>query len=87
MFTSVVEIGTAPLHQLLVVAQLLLVVPSQTPALLIVIVMLLLVAVEAVWHGALLVITQLITSLLANVVVVYVKPVAPDIFNPFLLHW
>ena len=83
----VVETGTVPLHQLLEVAQLPLVVPSQTPELLIVIVMLLLVAVDAVWQTALLVITQLITSLLANVVVVYVKPVAPEIFNPFLLHW
>lgn len=80
-------VGTVPVLQFEPVFQLVLVVPSHITGQSTVIVMLLLVAVEAVWHAALLVITQLITSLLANVDVVYVKPVAPEIFNPFLLHW
>jgi hypothetical protein len=87
MSTLVLDIGTALPHQLVVVDQLLFVVPSHTPELFTVIVMLLLVAVaEGTGQGALLVNTQLITSLVANVDVVYVELVALGMFIVFFFH-
>ena len=87
MSTLVLDIGTALPHQLEVVDQLLLVVPSHTPELFTVIVILLLVAVaEGTGQGALLVNTQLITSLVAKVDVVYVELVALGMFIVFFFH-
>jgi hypothetical protein len=87
MSTLVLDIGTALPHQLVVVDQLLFVVPSQTPKLFTVIVMLLLVAVaEGTGQGALLVNTQLITSLVAKDDVVYVELVALGMFIVFFFH-
>ena len=46
------------------------------------------VAGEPVKHGvALLVITTLTTSLLANVVLVNVVPVSPETLVPLIFHW
>ena len=87
MSTLVLDIGTALPHQLVVVDQLLFVVPSQTPKLFTVIVILLLVAVaEGTGQGALLVNTQLITSLVAKDDVVYVELVALGMFIVFFFH-
>ena len=87
MSTLLLDIGTALPHQLVVVDQLLFVVPSQTPKLFTVIVILLLVAVaEGTGQGALLVNTQLITSLVAKDDVVYVELVALGMFIVFFFH-
>ena len=85
--TLVLDIGTALPHQLVEVDQLLLVVPSHSPEVFTVIVTLLLVAVaEGTGQGALLVNTQVITSLVAKLDVVSVELVAPEILTLFFFH-
>jgi len=87
MSTLVLDIGTALPHQLVVVDQLLFVVPSHTPEVFTVIVMLLLVGVaEGLGQIALLVNTQVITSLVAKLDVVYVELVALGMFIVFFFH-